>query len=306
MRSKPKKKKRAPILAIVFAVIIFAAVIALAVMLKKFSAPKDPGIEISGGVTTSRGDVISHDDIDTNGTNVLSEPFEIALDSIKNPVRKAFLSLKWSDIDEDELNQFNGQGYYETFPGVNVSVCTGYVGWAMTHIYGVPDYPHGVSTEAHRNAGEFVDSHRMWLIEHAEYIGSATTVNGVLEYHGGRYKPGDIIIFNNQRDCKEGKLVLGTSTPNIDYWAGEDGTAFFTHVGIVGNNNTKWIENLDTATAEDSGEKLPAGQYNMHHNTWSLAGVVDMLSPEQFITRDVPEDDMEFSRSYEVYRVLQW
>ncbi|MBO4234835.1 MAG: hypothetical protein J5928_00115 [Firmicutes bacterium] len=218
---------------------------------------------------------------------------------------KPLLDKTYSDIGGDEaLNALNGYGYWDSIPDVGFGVCTGYVGWAMVNVYGVPDYPHSVSTVDNRNGGEWVDAHRMWLMEHAAFIGCATTENGTVTYHGGSYMPGDIIIFNNQRDCDEGELVQSTSNPSSDYW-GRYGEAFFTHVAIVGADNTLYEENLEEHEFWEAGGTLPEGQYNMHHNTGSLGGIRLALSPEQFITRDVPDDNMDYSRSYEVYRVLK-
>lgn len=219
---------------------------------------------------------------------------------------ESFLDKTWTDIGGDEaLSVFDGQGYYEALPGLPYGVCTGYTGWAMNNVYGISDYPHEISTADNRNAGEFVDAHRMWLLDNAEYIGSATTEDGGVTYHDGRYMPGDIIIFNYRRDGEYGELRLTRNSRYCDCW--HDGNeAVFTHVGIVGADTTLYSEDLQAGKFWKTEEELPEGQYNMHHSTGSLRGIRNILSPEQFITRDVPdENDTDYSRSYEIYRVLK-
>ena len=222
---------------------------------------------------------------------------------VENP--NAYVDKSWRDIGDAALNALNGIDYDDDIPDMPYGQCTGYVAWAMVNLYGIPEYPHSFSSEDMRNGGEYVDAHRMWLMENADFVGYATTETGQVTYHGGNYRPGDIIIFNNQRDCSEGTLQEGNLNPFTDYW-GEAGNAFFTHIAIVGSDTTEWNENLEDGTYWETGKQLPKGQYNLHHSTFSLThGICNILSPEQFISRDVPEDNMDYSRSYEIYRLLR-
>lgn len=212
-------------------------------------------------------------------------------------------SKKWADINEEMMSSLDGLGYWEDIPGFSFGQCTGFVSWVAIKCYGILDYPHSVSTDIDRNGGEFVSSQRKWLRENALLVGTATTNTGEIVYKGGRYKPGDIIVFNSRPDGSEGKLY---EMPMYDYWGDED-TDYFTHIAVVGSNTTMWKEELDleneTAKWEAVGT-LPEGQYNMHHNVESHGGICNELSPEQFITRNVPADNPYFSRSFEVYRLL--
>ena len=259
--------------------------------------------------TESKKDHTS-DNTDAYTLDLLYKSVKIVSD-IKNTIRPAWYDfdmpsdLSWADINEDDLNKLNGLNYWEPLPELDFGQCTGYVSWAVLNYYNIPDYPHDFSTEDNRNAGEYVDSHRMWLQENAYYVGSATTDTGEIVYTGGRYLPGDIIVFNITYDCSEGFLY---SAEYFDYWADELYGGNFTHIAIVGTDNTNWKEDLtlDSPIAIKDGT-LPEGQYNMHHSIESHGGVCNILSPEQFITRAATNTDIDddFSHSYEIYRVLK-
>ena len=210
--------------------------------------------------------------------------------------------LIWEEINESALSQLDGLDYWENLPELAYGQCTGYVGWVMVYIYGIQDYPHEVSTIDNRNAGEWVCSQRLWLMENAQFVGAATTETGEIKYHGERYQPGDIIVFNCTPDDSQGKLY---SLPTYDYW-GEEDVPYYTHIGIVGSDPTKWEEDFsDLDEPAKQAGTLPVGQYNMHHDIESHGGIVNMLSPEQFIMRNYDDgQSMDFSRSYEIYRVL--
>ncbi|MCR4710740.1 MAG: hypothetical protein K5707_00415 [Clostridia bacterium] len=300
----PKKHKKKDLRGILLTLVLFLAVIAVIAGIIFFAKKFIPSSLLPSFGKKDAGESTETAEEVLPPAEALRPRLEEIAALIPEATRVPAVDKTWAEIDEDQLNAYNGWGYFDIFPDVEVTGSTGYVGWAMTHVYGIEDYPHAVSTPARRNAGEYVDAHRMWLQEHAEFIGSATTVDGKLEYHGQRYQPGDIIVFNNQHDGREGTLTKGVSVPDIDYW-GEDGIEFFTHIAIIGSSRVKYQEDLSDGTYTDTGEELPEGQYNMHQSSYLLGGVVNVLSPEQMITRDVPEDDMNFARSYEVYRVLK-
>ena len=191
-------------------------------------------------------------------------------------------------FDEEALNGFNGRYYYTAMPGMSYGCCTGFVGFMAYNLYGIEDYPHTVSSAAHRNGGEYVDAHMIWLLENAEMVGKATIENRKVVYEGETYQPGDIIVFNNRSDGFLGELSPGISSPNYDTWK-VDGYAVLEHIAIVG-----W-----------STDGVPEGQYNMHHNT-STRNVINDDSPEQFILNSPPNGKEDGrSRSYYVFRFRQ-
>jgi len=219
--------------------------------------------------------------------------------------RDAFLATGWAEaegrwmyfdrescrrvfgrFDEEALNGFNGQYYYTAMPGMSYGCCTGFVGFMTYNLMGIEDYPHTRSTASHRNGGEYVDGHMIWLMENADMVGYATTENRKVVYHGETYQPGDIIVFNNRSDAYLGELSPGISSQNFDTWK-VDGYAILEHIAIVGWNT--------------SG--VPAGQYNMHHNT-SSRNIINQDSPEQFILSSPPNGSKDGrSRSYYVFRL---
>ncbi|MBR3212365.1 MAG: hypothetical protein IKF70_04635, partial [Firmicutes bacterium] len=189
-------------------------------------------------------------------------------------------------FDEEALNAFNGQSYNYPMPGMSYGCCTGFVGFMTYNLMGIEDYPHTRSNAEHRNGGEYVDAHMIWLLANADMVGMATTENRKVVYEGETYQPGDIIVFNNRPDGYLGELSPGISSQNFDTWK-VDGYAVLEHIAIVGWNT----------------DGVPEGQYNMHHNT-SSRNLINDDSPEQFIL-DSPVGKLNDgrSRSYYVFRL---
>ena len=189
-------------------------------------------------------------------------------------------------FDEEALNAFNGQNYNYPMPGMSYGCCTGFVGFMTYNLMGIEDYPHTRSNAEHRNGGEYVDAHMIWLLANADMVGMATTENRKVVYEGETYQPGDIIVFNNRPDGYLGELSPGISSQNFDTWK-VDGYAVLEHIAIVGWNT----------------DGVPEGQYNMHHNT-SSRNLINDDSPEQFIL-DSPVGKLNDgrSRSYYVFRL---